>query len=285
MTMDADYLASTVEAIILASPEPIPARKVAAVLDNVTPSQVGEAVANLNERYHSMDASFRVREIAGGYQYFIMPEYVGYVEELFARRRKLRLTRAALETVAIIAYKQPATKAEIEHIRGVASDGVIHNLLEKKMITIVGRAETVGKPLQYGTTDEFLKFFGLNKLSDLPKMSEIEELVSAAEQRNQTELVLQENEDGELKFNIADGTFDPESRDLGPEDIEDSSPARSQGEEKPRLVLKREGETAARAEEPTETEAAEPATDESDTEPENVTVEAESGDADDSRSS
>lgn len=232
--MDLQYLSSAVEAIILASPEPIPARKVAAVLEEITPAQISQAVAELNERYRAANASFRVREIAGGFQYYIMPEYVGYVEELFARRRKLRLTRPALETVAIIAYKQPVTKAEIEHIRGVASDGVIHNLLEKNMITITGRSETVGKPLQYGTTDEFLKFFGLNKLSDLPKMAEIEELVTAAEQRNQTELVLQETADGEVKFNIADGSFDPARREEDRDDradLDDGRPAR--------LVLKK----------------------------------------------
>lgn len=232
--MDLQYLSSAVEAIILASPEPIPARKVAAVLEEITPAQISQAVAELNERYRAANASFRVREIAGGFQYYIMPEYVGYVEELFARRRKLRLTRPALETVAIIAYKQPVTKAEIEHIRGVASDGVIHNLLEKNMITITGRSETVGKPLQYGTTDEFLKFFGLNKLSDLPKMAEIEELVTAAEQRNQTELVLQETADGEVKFNIADGSFDPARREEDRDDRADRDDGRPA-----RLVLKK----------------------------------------------
>ena len=237
--MNMEYLSSTVEAIILASPEPIPARKVAAVLEDVTPAQIGQAVAELNERYRAANASFRVREIAGGFQFYIMPDYVGYVEELFARRRKLRLTRPALETVAIIAYKQPVTKGEVEHIRGVASDGVIHNLLEKNMITINGRAETVGKPLQYGTTDEFLKFFGLNKLSDLPKMSEIEELVTAAEQRNQTELVLQESADGELKFNIADGSFDPDSRDENLDDAEQTETATGS-----RLILRKTGEEA-----------------------------------------
>jgi len=277
--MDLDYLASTVEAIILASPEPIPARKVAAVLEDVTPSQVAEAVAQLNDRYLTAETSFRIREIAGGYQYYIMPEYVGYVEELFARRRKLRLTRASLETVAIIAYKQPTTKAEVEHIRGVASDGVIHNLLEKKMITIVGRADTVGKPLQYGTTDEFLKFFGLNKLSDLPKMAEIEELVSAAEQRNQTELILQENADGELKFNIADGTFDPDSRSEGDEETEPSSGGDQA--DKSRLTLKRESEETETSD-PTGEAPAEKSAEESKASDE-VTVSAESGDSDDTR--
>jgi len=207
--MNNEYVRSTVEALILASPEPIPSRKITRVLEDVNSSQVNKAISALNEKYAESGSSFRIRELAGGYQVYILPEYVGYVEELFTRRRKLRLTRAALETVAIVAYRQPVTKSEIEHIRGVASDGVLHNLLEKGMVTIMGRANTVGKPLQYGTTSEFLKFFGLNNITDLPKMSEIEELISSNEDQNQTELNLKANNLA-LKLNIADGTYNPD---------------------------------------------------------------------------
>ena len=203
---------SRVEALIIASPEPLAAKKIAAMYDEITPSKVAKAVADLNSRYLQADCSFRIREIAGGYQFYIMPEFTGYVEDMFARTRKMRLTRAALETMAIIAYKQPVTKTEIEQIRGVASDGVIQNLLEKKMITIKGRAETVGKPLMYGTTDEFLSFFGINALSDLPKMSEIEAMVAAVDKENQTQLRFENEEDEDIvKLNIADGTYKPEA--------------------------------------------------------------------------
>ncbi|MBN1211664.1 MAG: SMC-Scp complex subunit ScpB [candidate division Zixibacteria bacterium] len=207
--MDSDYIKSTVEALVLASPEPIPSRKITQVLEEATSAQVNRAVSELNEKYSEIGSSFRIRELAGGYQIYILPEYVGFVDELFTRRRKMRMTRAALETVAIIAYRQPVTKAEIEHIRGVASDGVIHNLMEKGMITIKGRANTVGRPLQYGTTNEFLKFFGLKSIDELPKMSEIEELISAGEDQNQTELNLKDHNLA-LKLNIADGTYDPD---------------------------------------------------------------------------
>jgi len=199
---------SVVEALILASPEPLSGRKIAEVVDDMTIGKVGQAVAELNNRYMQAGAAYRIRELAGGYQFYIVPEFTGCVEELFTRRRKMRLTRAALETLAIIAYRQPVTRVEIEHIRGVASDGVIHNLLEKSLITIRGRASTVGKPLQYGVTDEFLKFFGLNSLEDLPRMSEIEELISLQDSRSQTELELGGG-DYAVKLNIADGTYDP----------------------------------------------------------------------------
>jgi segregation and condensation protein B len=218
--MDDTFKHSTVEALILASPEPLAGKKIADLIDDLTPSKVASAVAQLNNRYMESGSSFRIREIAGGYQFYIVPEFAGFVEEMFARTRKMRLTRAALETLAIVAYKQPVTKVEIEQIRGVASDGVLHNLLEKNMVTVKGRAETVGKPLQYGTTDEFLKFFGLNRVDDLPKMSEIEALVASAEPQSQTELLLHEEDDNEnLKLNVADGTYDPTSRD----DVNDNS--------------------------------------------------------------
>lgn len=215
---------SIIEALILASPEPLPARKIAGMVEGVTPSSAGRAVAQLNNRYMEAGCSFRLRELAGGFQFYIVPEFAGYVQELFARRRKMRLTRASLETLAIVAYRQPVTKSEIEHVRGVASDGVVHNLLQKKLITIRGRAKTVGKPLQYGTTDEFLKFFGLAGLSDLPKMSEIEELIAAEEPMAQTQLDLSQLSQEEAtspKLNVADGTYDPSSDEI--EDLTEGS--------------------------------------------------------------
>ncbi len=170
-----------VEALILASPEPIPAKRIAEAGSDLTPSRIANAVMELNARYESTGASFRIREVAGGYQYYILADFTKYVDEIFTKHRKMRLTRAALETLAIVAYKQPVTKVDIDHIRGVESDGVLHNLLEKNLVVIKGRSESVGRALQYATTDEFLKFFGLNTLEELPEMSEIEELIKASD--------------------------------------------------------------------------------------------------------
>lgn len=242
-----EYRASKIEALILASPEPLPTRRIAKAIDDVTPSQVSRAVADLNTGYAEVGSSFRIREIAGGFQFYILPEYEGVVEGLFARRRKIRLSRAALETIAIVAYRQPTTKIEIEHIRGVASDGVIRTMLEKGLIAMTGRAQTVGKPLQYGTTDEFLKFFGLASLEDLPQMSEIEQMISSEESRKQTELEFGVDADGRLmKLNIVDGTFDPVRR----EQLEDEIPDETEEEVEiadvagaaASLVLKKGGE-------------------------------------------
>jgi len=213
--MDKGQNNSVIEALILASSEPLPTRRIVNLIEDMTPGKVSQAIAELNNRYMESNSSFRIREIAGGYQFYIMPEYTGFVTDMFARTRKIRMTRAALETMAIVAYRQPVTKAEIEHVRGVASDGVLHNLLEKKMVTIKGRSEKIGRPLQYGTTDDFLKFFGLARVEDLPKMSEIEELIKASEPQNEFQLSLDPNAlNGELqnKLNVADGTFDPNTR-------------------------------------------------------------------------
>ena len=244
---DEQFLTTKVEALIMASPEPLPVRRIVSVLEDLTPSRAARSVADLNTAYAASGSSFRIREIAGGYQFYILPEYEGVVESLFTKRRLSRLSRAALETVAVVAYRQPTTKMDIEHIRGVASDGVIHTLLEKGLIRISGRAETVGKPLQYGTTDEFLKYFGLARIEDLPKMSEIEEMIAAEEPRRQTELEFGVDDQGRLmKLNIIDGTFDPVRRqrleDGIPEGIEQTS-EENVAEVASRIVLRRSGES------------------------------------------
>ena len=233
--MQGGFKQSVIEGLILASPEPLPTRRIAEVVEGLTPAKVGQVVAELNNRYMQAGSSFRIRELAGGFQFYIVPEYAGYVQELFTRRRKMRLTRASLETLAIVAYRQPVTKAEVEHIRGVASDGVIHNLLDKKLVTIRGRAKTVGKPLQYGTTDQFLKFFGLAGLEDLPKMSEIVEMISAREPDSQTELNLSKAvalHQAAQKLNVADGTYDPQSHNETDEDdgVEPATPTAEPGD-------------------------------------------------------
>lgn len=179
--MEKNNKRAVVEALILASPEPIPAKRISESDSALTPGKVAHAVLDLNNGYEEIGASFRIREVAGGYQFYILPDFSSYVDVLFTRRRKLRLTRAAMETLAIVAYRQPVSKVDIEHIRGVSSDGVLHNLLEKRLVNIKGRAESAGKALQYATTDEFLKFFGLNKLEDLPQMSEIEEILKSSQ--------------------------------------------------------------------------------------------------------
>jgi len=183
----------TVEALILASPEPVSLNKLNEVMDGISPARIRQAIVDLNNLYMGAGISFRIREVAGGYQVHILPDFEQAIKNMLSKQRTVRLTRAALETLAIIAYKQPVAKNEIEHIRGVSSDGVLHNLLERKLIVIAGRSDGPGRPLLYKTAAEFLKFFGLNRLTDLPRIEEIEEMIREAEpSKDQTELDLAE---------------------------------------------------------------------------------------------
>jgi len=175
---------SVIEALIFASDEVITAgeiinaiRKIDGEDIEITSEDVETCIDLLNEKYKQTEASFKIIKIAGGYSFSTKPDYAKYLGYLSTEKSKRRLSQAALETLAIIAYKQPITKPEIESIRGVNSDYMINTLLEKNLITIKGRAETIGRPLLYNTTDEFLKYFGLNKISDLPKPREIEEIM------------------------------------------------------------------------------------------------------------
>ncbi len=175
---------SIIESLIFASDEPITAQEIIKAVKEIdgtdtiiTPSDVEKSVSELNEKYSNDDSSFKILSIAEGFVFGTKPEYAKYVGYLSNEKTKRRLSQAALETLAIIAYKQPITKPEIESIRGVNSDYMINTLLEKILITIRGRSETIGRPLLYGTTPEFLKYFGINKISDLPKPREIDEII------------------------------------------------------------------------------------------------------------
>jgi segregation and condensation protein B len=229
-----------IESLILSSPEPLPARKISEIFNDISPGDIGEIVELLNEKYTQNDSSFRIRQIAGGYQVYILESYSRYVEELLTRRRNVRLTRAALETLAIIAYRQPVTKTDIEMIRGVASDSVIHTLLERKLITLAGRAETVGRPLLYRTTDEFLKFFNLTKIEDLPRMEEIEELLASEESDGQPSLLPTNRDNGvtdaggsEINVGLAEGSSPkPEDTDMEESD-EAAQPTKEHSEAEP----------------------------------------------------
>lgn len=136
-----------------------------------------ELVDEINDELQRSMRPYRVVKIAGGYQFATTPQYGNLVQRLLKAKNRKRLTQAAMETIAIIAYRQPITKGEIDAIRGVNAGEVVNSLVEKQLVAMVGRAETPGKPLLYGTTEDFLRVFGLNSLSDLPKLREIDDLL------------------------------------------------------------------------------------------------------------
>ena len=176
---------SIIEALIFSSDEPLTSTEIISAVKgidgdetDITVEDIENTVNELNKKYSTEKNAFRILKIANGYLFATTEEYAKYVGFLSSERTKRRLSPAALETLAIIAYKQPVTKPELEAIRGVNSDHILSALLEKNLITIKGRAETIGRPLLYSTTDEFLKYFGLNNLSDLPKPREIDEIMN-----------------------------------------------------------------------------------------------------------
>ena len=183
MKMDNTYT-SVIEALIFSSDDSLSAEEIIRAIKSIdgeeielTKDDVDTTIDLLNQKYIDNGNAFRILRIANGYLYATLEVFAKYAGYLSSERAKRRLSQAALETLSIIAYKQPITKPELESIRGVNSDYILTTLLEKNLITIKGRAETVGRPLLYGTTDEFLKYFGLNNLSDLPKPREIEEIM------------------------------------------------------------------------------------------------------------
>ena len=135
--------------------------------------QVRQHVKSLNDKYQANNSAFRIEQIAGGYQMLTLSTYNYWLKKLLRARSDSKLSPAALETLAIIAYKQPVMRADIEVIRGVAAGEVIRSLCYKGLVKIVGRAEVLGRPMLYGTTKKFLEVFGLNTLKDLPKVEEL----------------------------------------------------------------------------------------------------------------
>lgn len=179
--MASTQLKRTVEALLFASDKPISATKIrSAIGDEDIP--VEEITEQLNEEYSSSDHAFFIMEVAGGYQLVTQKEFEPYIKQLYVSSSRMRLSQAALETLSIIAYKQPVSRPDIDAIRGVNSDGVLRTLLERDLIVVKGREQQPGRPLLYGTSDEFLRYFGLKSLKDMPKLREIDALLHSDEE-------------------------------------------------------------------------------------------------------
>lgn len=184
-------LKNIVESIIFASEEEISSKQIKDIIDRsglrISIAEVEESVNELNEEYKNGNKSFEILKIGGGFSFATKKEYGRFIGKLFEDKQRKKLSPSALETLAIIAYKQPITRSEMEFIRGVNVDYIVNSLLEKEMITIHGRAEAPGRPILYGTTKNFLKVLGLNSLEDLPKLKEINEILKNQEIEGITE--------------------------------------------------------------------------------------------------
>lgn len=163
-----------IEVLLFVAGSPLPLKKIGEILE-IDPRIVRSLIIQLQQEYESSNKGIRIIEIAYGYQMVTQPEYVQWIERLLKKQQEGKMSVSALEALAIIAYNQPITKAEIERIRGVNSAGAIQKLLEKKLIKVVGKKKIPGHPLLYGTTLEFLKSFGLKDLSSLPDFDKMVE--------------------------------------------------------------------------------------------------------------
>jgi len=172
VTSDELTVESVVEAVLFASDEPLSEARLADIVETGV-RQIRQHIKNLNDKYQANNNAFRIEQIAGGYQMLTLSPYNHWLKRLLRVRSDSKLSPAALETLAIIAYKQPVIRADIEAIRGVAAGEIIRALCYKGLVKIVGRAEVLGRPMLYGTTRKFLEIFGLNSLKDLPKIEEL----------------------------------------------------------------------------------------------------------------
>ncbi|MCL2183624.1 MAG: SMC-Scp complex subunit ScpB [Chitinispirillia bacterium] len=204
------------EALLFASDEVLSAPRLKALIPYAPDARrLRKMAGELNEQFAREGHPFEIVEAGGGYQFRTVPYYHTWVRKLYKERAAKKLSLQALECLAIIAYRQPISKAEVEAVRGVLSDGAMKTLLEKKLVDICGRSEKPGRPLLYGTTNDFLRYFGINRISDLPKMEEFEALARAKmEELAAEELFDQQNEingdgdNGNAGDNNADGGND-----------------------------------------------------------------------------
>lgn len=168
--LESEDLQKIIETLLFITDRPVKVSRLVDVIENTNAKEVREAITKLQDMYAVRGSAIQIMEIAGGYQMCTKPEYGRWVRRLYNEKMTTRLSNAALETLAIIAYKQPLTRAEMEGIRGVDVAGPLEKLLDRGLVRVVGRKDTIGHPMVYGTTDEFLRMFGLNKVSELPDL-------------------------------------------------------------------------------------------------------------------
>lgn len=214
-----------IEAILLTAEDPVSPGRLVSLLKGLNGRDIREAVDALKEQYEQAGHGITIIEVANGFQLATRQELSPWIRKFHKEKSQIRLSQAALETLSIVAFKQPLTRIEVDSIRGVNSAGVLQTLMELNMVRIVGRSDGIGKPMLFGTTREFLIHFGLKSLTDLPKPKELEELLAAGEQkakdRDQLSLGLEEGEEEGETSPDAEPTpeGDPESDD-GPEEAD-----------------------------------------------------------------
>jgi segregation and condensation protein B len=224
--VDGTRLTAVVEALIFSSPEPMDWAKISEIIReseeelSLEEENIRQIVARLNERYEENDLAFRIEEAGGGFTFVTQPRYHPWLSIFQHENAYRKLSQSATETLAIVAYRQPITKPEVDQIRGVDSGYMLRQLLEKMLIKVSGRADSPGKPLLYKTTKDFLKHFGINSVEELPKPREIDEILKDDDMADHRRLLMErqmELEDEEARQMIDEFTDKREENGHGRE--------------------------------------------------------------------
>jgi len=179
--MTQDNVKSVIEALIFSSEKPIAIEQIKNCLDNLSPAEIRNIIEEIKAELESSGRGFRIAEVAGGFQMVTASDFFPFLKKLYKQRRVEKLSKPALETLAIVAYKQPVSKMDIESLRNVNIDGIIGTLLDKDLIRVAGRRKSPGRPFVYGTTRQFLEYFGLKSLEELPKIENFNKLTTGNE--------------------------------------------------------------------------------------------------------
>ncbi|MEW6682230.1 MAG: SMC-Scp complex subunit ScpB [Nitrospirota bacterium] len=206
--MDDRELRPILEALLFVSPDPLSLNRLCEVLDGIDRTRIVACLNDLRDEYRRADHGLTLVEVAGGYQLATVPEAAPWLRKLSVAKAPPRLSKPALETLAIVAYKQPLTRPEIEAIRGVDVAGVVKTLMDRRLVKIVGRKDVPGRPMMFGTTKEFLQAFGLNNLADLPTLRDFAEIARATDASVESESDASSVEVSEAEAVIA-GTDEP----------------------------------------------------------------------------
>jgi len=193
LKMEENNLKSAIEALIFASDKPITLEQIKKVLGNLDYASINKIIEELKTDYQTQNRGMRIIEIAGGFQMITSTNFTSFLKKLFKSRYSEKLSKPALESLAIIAYKQPLTKSEIESLRNVNVDGIMKSLVDKNLIRICGRKKVPGRPFVFGTTREFLEHFGLKSLADLPKIEDFTEMAQQKQEQSDIEPLSQED--------------------------------------------------------------------------------------------
>ena len=179
--MEDHELKSAIEALLFVAGNPVSVDRLTGIFEEATAGQIEAQLQELVRDYDNRNAGIMLAEVAGGYQFATRPETAGWIRKFKSVKVSARLSRPALETLAIVAYKQPITRTEVEAVRGVNIGGIMRNLMERRLVKIVGKKDVPGKPMLYGTTPDFLQYFGMKDLSALPTLKEFQELEAGEE--------------------------------------------------------------------------------------------------------